>query len=79
MTAPGVNHKKFICIDHGTCWGMFYEGAFRDLLNRGYLEEGSRWLQKNTGVIREVIGASAPEWLPDDMQWKQETEPPMPD
>ena len=79
MTAPGTIPKQFVCVDPGTYWGMFFEGAFLLLLQHGYLEEGSRWLQKNTGVIREVIGIPAPEWLPEDMQWHQETDPPMPD
>lgn len=79
MTTPGTIPKKFVCIDPGTCWGMFFESAFRDLLKRGYLDEGTRWLEKNTGVIREVIGITAPLWLAEDMPWKQETEPPMPE
>jgi hypothetical protein len=54
---------------------MLYELAFKDLLQHGYLDEGSRWLQKNTGIIYTVIGLRAPLWLPDNVPWKQETEP----
>ena len=77
MTNPGTLPKQFICIDPGTYWGMFFEGAFKRLLRHGYLDEGSMWLQKNTGVVHEVIGRAAPLWLPADMPWKQETEPPI--
>ena len=79
MTAPGVPPKQFICVDPGTCWGMFFEGAFKSLLKHGYLDEGSLWLQKNTGIIHEVIGISVPSWLAEDLPWKQEPEPPIPD
>ena len=83
MTNPGTLPKQFICIDPGTTpgsfrrGGSFYEGTFKDLLKHGYLDEGSRWLEKNTGIVHKVIGMTVPLWLPDHMPWKQETEPPI--
>lgn len=72
MSDPGIAHEKFICIDsksrqatfrHG---GLFYDGTFKDLLRRGYLDEGSMWLEKNTGKKYKVVGAQVPVWKGDE-------------
>lgn len=85
MTAPGIKPKQFTCIDPDKADRTFYRGGsfcggiFKELLKHGYLDEGSQWLEKNTEVVHTVIGMRAPPWLPDDMKWKQETEPPIGD
>ena len=66
MTNPGGRQKQYVCIDPGTYWGMFFEKDFQKLLDHGYLDEGSLWLQKNTGIVHEVVGKQAPWWLTDD-------------
>ena len=64
----------FACIDPGSDWGEFYRGAFEKLLLYGYLDEGSQWLDMNTGIKYRVKGKPVPVDSNDDYEALQKLE-----
>jgi len=65
---------KFTCVDPGTIWGEFYEGAFLRMLDYGYLEEGSMWLHQGEEVEYRIVGSPVPLSSDDDTKQPQRLE-----